>query len=117
MKSIMLNQHKNTYIIFHILVSENIYNEQKPVIDDICKEHINCRIKYYKLKDEFKEFSTTGATAIYYRLLLQNLLLNETKALYFDCDTLIYKDLTKLYYYNITDKYYVGQCEGKSPPK
>jgi hypothetical protein len=73
MKSIMLNQHKNTYIIFHILVSENIYNEQKPVIDDICKEHINCRIKYYKLKDEFKEFSTSGfinrTTAIYYRLM------------------------------------------------
>ena len=117
MKSIMLNQHKNTYIIFHILVSENIYNEQKPVIDEICKEHINCRIKYYKLKDEFKEFSTSGSiartTAIYYRLLLQNLLQNETKALYFDCDTLIYKDLNKLYNYNINNKYYVGQYEGK----
>ena len=41
------------------------------------------------------------------------MLLNETKALYFDCDTLIYKDLTELYNYNITDKYYVGQYEGK----
>ena len=117
MKSIMLNQNKNTYIIFYILISEDIYNEQKSVIDDICKEHINCRINYYKFKNEFKEFSTSGyikrTTAIYYRLLLQNLLLNETKALYFDCDTLIYKDLTELYNYNISDKYYVGQYEGK----
>ena len=45
--------------------------------------------------------------------MLQNLLLNETKALYFDCDTLIYKDLTKLYNKNINDKYYFGQYEGK----
>lgn len=118
MKSIMLNQNKNTYIIFHILISEGIYNEQKPVIDDICQEHTNCKINYYILKDEFKDLSTSGdsitrTTAIYYRLLLQNLLLNETKALYLDCDTLIYKDLTELYNYNISDKYYIGQYEGK----
>ena len=73
MKSIILNQHKNIYIIFYILISESIYNKQKSVIDDICKEHINCRINYYKLKDEFKEFSTSGfinrTTAIYYRLM------------------------------------------------
>jgi hypothetical protein len=59
------------------MVKEDIYNEQKPIIDDICKEYKNCRIKYYKLKDEFKEFSVSGrikrTTAIYYRLLLQNL--------------------------------------------
>jgi lipopolysaccharide biosynthesis glycosyltransferase len=82
----MINQHKNTYIIFHILVSDSIYISQKPVIDDICQEYKNCRINYYKLKDEFKEFSTSGfikrTTAIYYRLLLQNLFLNENKALY-----------------------------------
>ena len=41
------------------------------------------------------------------------MVLNETKSLYFDCDTLIYKDLTKLYNYNIKDNYYVGQYEGK----
>lgn len=117
MKSIMVNQNNSTFIIFHILISEGIYNEQKSVIDDICKEHINCRINYYILKNEFKEFSTSGrikrTTAIYYRLLLQNLLINETKALYFDCDTLIYKDLTKLYNYNISNKYYAGQYEGR----
>ena len=117
MKSIMLNQHENTYIIFHILVSEDIYNEQKLVIDDICHEYKNCRINYYKLKDEFKEFSTSGfikrTTAIYYRLLLQNLLQNEAKTLYFDCDTLIYKDLNDIYNYNISGKYYVGAYEGK----
>ena len=116
MKSIMLNQHENTYIIFHILVSEDIYDEQKPVIDEICLEYKNCRINYYKLKDEFKEFSTSGyirrTPATYYRLLLQNLLQNEKKTIYFDCDTLIYKDLTELYNYNISEKYYVGEYEG-----
>ena len=44
---------------------------------------------------------------------MQNFLVNETKTLYFDCDTLIYKDLTELYNYNITEKYYIGEYEGK----
>ena len=43
---------------------------------------------------------------------LQNLLKNETKTLYFDCDTLIYKDLNTIYNYNNTGKYYIGQYEG-----
>ena len=63
-----------------------------------------------------KEFSVRGriirTTAIYYRLLLQNLLKNEKKTFYFDCDTLIYKDLTEVYNFNITDNYYVGAYEG-----
>jgi lipopolysaccharide biosynthesis glycosyltransferase len=62
-------------------------------------------LKSFPLLDLLKE--------LHYRLLLQNLLINETKALYFDCDTLIYKDLTDLYNSNISDKYYVGQYEGK----
>lgn len=117
MKSIMLNQKNNTFIKFYILVFENIYEEQKPIIDKICEEHKNCNISYLILKDEFKEFSVKGkiqrTTAIFYRLLLQNLLPEEKKILYFDCDTIIYKDLNEIYNYNITDKYYVGQYEGK----
>jgi lipopolysaccharide biosynthesis glycosyltransferase len=118
MKSLMLNQNSNTFIKFYILIHQNIYNEQKEIIDTICKEHNNCNITYFVLKDEFKDISTSGfiqrTTAIYYRLLLQNLLPNETKTLYFDCDTLIYKDLNKLYNFDIKNKYYVGQYEG--PP-
>ena len=41
---------------------------------------------------------------------------NENKILYFDCDILIYKDLTKLYNYNIEGKYYTWRYEG-SPLK
>ena len=118
MKSIMINQYNDTFIKFHILVSENIYNEQKRVINIICEEYINCNISYYIFKDEFKDISVEGyikrTTAIYYRLYLQNLLPNEKKALYFDCDIIVYKDLNVLYNYNIEDKYYVGQYEG--PP-
>ena len=117
MKSIMINQNNDTFIKFHIIVSQSIYNEQKRVIDKICLEHINCNISYYLLKNEFKDISSVGrikrTTAIFYRLLLQNLLPNEKKALYFDCDTLIYKDLNELYNYNISDKYYIGRYEGR----
>lgn len=117
MKSIMINQKNSTFIKFYILVHESIYIEQKEVIDSICQEHQNCNITYFILKNEFKDISTRGrikrTTAIYYRLLLQNLLHNEKKALYFDCDILIYKDLNQLYNHNITDKYYLGQYEGR----
>ena len=117
MKSLMLNQNINTYIIFHILVSSEIYNEQKEVTDQICKEHKNCKIIYHIMYNEFKEFSVKGVikrtTAIYYRLLLQNIIRNESKILYLDCDTLIYKDLKEVYNYNIRDFYYVGGYEGK----
>ena len=47
MKSLMVNQNKTTFIIFHIFVSKDIYNEQKPIIDKICYEHKNCKINYY----------------------------------------------------------------------
>jgi len=115
--SIMLSQKNNTFIKFYILVWKNINKEQKPIIDKICIEHKNCNITYLKLKNEFQEISTKGiikrTTAIFYRLLLQNLLPKEKKILYFDCDIVVYKDLNELYNYNNYNKYYIGQYEGK----
>jgi lipopolysaccharide biosynthesis glycosyltransferase len=100
-----------------MIVSKDIYDEQKEIINKICKEHINCNISFLLLTKEFKEFTPIGiinrTTAIFYRLILQNLLPNEKKILYFDCDTLIYKDLSEIYNLNITDKYYIGQFESK----
>ena len=117
MKSIMLSQKNNTFIKFFILVWKNIYEEQKPVIDKICIEHTNCNITYLILNNEFQEISAKGyihrTTAIFYRLLLQNLLPNEKKILYFDCDIVVYKDLNEIYNYNNTDNYYIGQYERK----
>lgn len=83
MKSIMLNQKDTTFIKFFILVWENIYEDQKPIINKICEEHKNCNITYLIVKNDFKEFSVKGyiqrTTAIFYRLLLQNLLPKEKK--------------------------------------
>ena len=117
MKSLMENQNKTTFIIFHIFVSKYIYNEQKPIIDKICYEHKNCKINYYQIGDEFNEFSPVGriitrTRGIFYRLIIQNFLQNENKTFYFDCDTIINKDLTEMYNFNITDRYYIGQYEG-----
>ena len=56
-------------------------------------------------------------TSTLYKLLLQNLLKNESKVLYLDGDTIIYKDLNKLYNYNITSNYFVGAYEGKPSKK
>ena len=113
MKSIMLNQHNNTFINFYILVS-NLTKEQKTVINKIRQEHKNCKIKFIDMGTQFKEFSLTlniWSTANYYRLKLPELLHDINKIIYLDTDTLIYKDLTKLYNYNIKGKYFIGMLE------
>ena len=115
MKSIMLSQNRDTFIIFHILVSSKIKDKEKEVIDKIAKEYNNCEIKYYYIGDRFKEINVkayiTWSTAMYYRLRLPDLLPNEKRVLYLDCDTLVYKDLTNLYNYNIEGKYFTGMLE------
>ena len=121
MKSLMLNQKNSTFVKFYLLVHKSINKKQKKIIDKICLEHTNCNISYFKFKNEFKDINTTGiynwTTSTFYKLLLQNLLLNENKILYLDSDTLIYKDLNQLYNYNVTNNYYVGSFEGKPPSK
>lgn len=118
MKSVMLSQNNNTFINFYILTS-NMNEKQKEIIDKIGLQHKNCKIEYLDMGNKFKDLNVPGdtyavwSTAIFYRLLLQYLLPNEKKILYLDGDTLIYKDLTKIYNYNITDKYYVGMLEYK----
>ena len=115
MKSIMLSQNRDTFIIFHIMVSSKIKNEEKEVIDKISKEYKNCEIKYYYMGDRFKEINVRGyitwSTAMYYRLRLPDLLPNEKRVLYLDCDTLVYKDLTNLYKYNIEGNYFTRMLE------
>ena len=118
MKSLMLSQDKTTFINFFMLVS-NLNDEQKEVINRIGLEHNNCKIIYIDMGDQFKELfiqkdiMAVWSTANFYRVKLQDLLPNEHKILYLDTDTLIYKDLTKLYNYDISGKCYVGMPEYK----
>jgi len=116
MKSIMISQNKDTFIIFHMLVS-NISSFQKKVIDRIQIEHKNCKIKYYEMRNKFKNFKISKSiwsTANFYRIILPELLPKEKKLLFLDTDTLIYRDLTELYNYNIRGKYFIGMPESKS---
>ena len=113
MKSIMLSQNNDTFINFYMLVS-NITKEQKTVINKIAKEHKNCKIFYLDMGDQFKEYIlpyNIWSTANYYRLKLPELLKDIKKVIYLDTDTLIYKDLTKLYNYDIEGKYFIGMLE------
>ena len=118
MKSIMLSQNSTTFINFYMLCS-NITQDQKEMIDKISLQHKNCKITYIDMGNQFVEFNipkdmfASWSTAIFYRIMLPFLLPNEKKILYLDGDTLIYKDLTKIYNYNITDKYFVGMLEFK----
>ena len=113
MKSIMLSQNKTTFINFYLLVP-NVTNIQKDIIETITKEHINCKIEYIELGNQFKDLRIPReiwSTVIYYRILLPDLLPKLNRILYLDTDTFVYKDLTKIYNYNLTGKYYIGMLE------
>lgn len=115
MKSIMLSQNKDTYINFYLLIS-NITKNQRIVIDEICKEYKNCKIKYLDMGNAFNEFNISNviwSKANFYRIKLPDLLLDEKKIIYLDTDTLVYKDLSKLYNHNINGKYFIGMLENK----
>ena len=117
MKSIMLSQNNDTFINFYILVS-NITLEQKNVINRISIEHKNCKIEFFDMGNEFKEYNLANniwSTANFYRLRLTELLKDVKKIIYLDTDTLIYKDLSKIYNYNIEGKYFIGMLENKEP--
>ena len=82
----------------------------------ISEEHENCKIQFFDMKDDFKELHLPikiWSTANFYRLRLPDLLKDVKKIIYLDTDTLIYKDLSKLYNYNIEGKYFIGMLEFK----
>ena len=115
MKSIMLSQKASTFINFYLFVS-NITYQQKTIINRIKYEHNNCKISFIDMGNKFQNYSIPldiWSTAIYYRVYLQDLIPKEKKIIYLDCDTLIYKDLTKLYNYDIDNIYYVGMLENR----
>ena len=130
MKSIMLSQKNDTFIClqvlnnffsckisvnFYIMVS-NLTKEQKSVINKIEKQHKNCKINFLYMGNQFKEFRlpiNIWTTANYYRIKLPEILKDVKKIIYLDTDTLIYKDLTKLYNYDIEGKYFIGMPENK----
>ena len=117
MKSIMLSQNNDTFINFYILVS-NITKKQKKVINRISLEHKNCKIEFFDMGNQFTDYHLSNnvwSTANFYRLRLPELLKDVKKIIYLDADTLIYKDLSKIYNYNIEGKYFIGMLEYKGP--
>ena len=112
MKSIMINQNDNTFILFYIMIPSKWGDDKKKIINQICEEHKNCNITFIEMNNNFNEYDVgkrgLWTTAMFYRIELQNILYMENKILYLDCDTLIYKDLNEIYNINIKNKYYIG---------
>ena len=116
MKSIMLSQNKDTFINFYVLIPSYINEAHKSIINKICLQHHNCKIQFIYMENNFTNLNPKfWSTAVFYRLKLQDLLINEKKILYLDSDTIIYKDLSKIYNYDINGKYYIGMLEPQDP--
>lgn len=113
MKSLMLSQNYDTFIQFYLLTN-NMNDSDKEIINEIKKEYKNCNLQYFDMGNRFKNLKVPNSmwsTAIFYRIILQDLFPTLNRILYLDTDTLIFKDLTKIYNYNISGKYYIGMLE------
>lgn len=108
--SILYNANKSTIYYFYILIPDNFLKENKRKILGLHKLFHNFKIKFYNLKNHYKDWKVGvyHSTSIYFRLSLSNIVNDFDKIIYLDCDTIIHKDLSELYNLNMNGKYYLG---------
>ena len=112
MTSIVENKKEDSYPKFHLMLSGSISDENKQRFEKFEKIYgnQNCSVELIDMKDKFKDaYRSRWEIAMYYRLLIPNLLSDCKKALYLDGDTISTKDLQDLYNIDISN-YYTAGC-------
>ena len=110
MTSILENKDLDTKIDFYIMLSGDFEQSIKDDILSLQNKYSNCNITLIDMKDKLSSFYTSEhmTTAVYYRLLLPELLPNLDRILYLDTDIVVQKDLTSLFECNMDNFYLVG---------
>lgn len=109
MTSILENKSKNTFVNFHVMLSEDFDNVNKEKIKSLQNSYSNCCVNILDMNSVPDEAKVSGhvSKAAYFRLNLPNLLPQLEKVLYIDTDIIAMEDISKLYNTNIDD-YYIG---------
>lgn len=109
MESLMKNANKNTFCKFTVLTADNVSDESKEQIKSIKNRYSNCSVN---LVDMGKKFSGSEekfwSKAMYYRLNLPEILPDEKICVYLDGDTMVRKDIGKMFDIDMTDYYIAG---------
>lgn len=106
--SLMKNANKNYTYNIYILHSNISEIEQKPILKlsdktfNISFVNVSERLQEVNSKLQLRDYYT-GAT--YYRIFIANMFPSIDKALYLDSDTIVLKDISRLYNYDLMDNY------------
>lgn len=105
--SILKNSNTDTFYEVFVLVPENFDKKFIKKISTL-KERYNCEINFIKVSSNaLNLLPSDGSEAVYYRLLIADLLPNCDKCIYLDSDTIVLADLSELYTTDV-GKYYVA---------
>lgn len=108
--SILYNSKSSTLYYFHIMITNDFFEENKQKIKGLCKKYKRCEIKFLNMGKKYKDWKTKKhySKAVYYRLSLSDLVKNFDKIIYLDCDVMVHNDLTNFYNIEMGDKFYMG---------
>ncbi|MDR3178972.1 MAG: glycosyltransferase family 8 protein [Oscillospiraceae bacterium] len=111
--SMLKNAEEDTFYKINFLITDEFNDDSKNKISKLKDTFDNFDINYINLSKKtqmFKDieiFSERFSKEMFYRLLIPTLLPEESRCIYLDVDTIILKDLKKLYDQKI-DGFYIG---------
>ena len=111
--SIILNSRNNTFIQFHLLVTNNFKFINIKKFLTLKNVRSNCNFRFYKIEKYFKGWihGRNKTVSAFFRTFLGEIIYSTNKIIYLDGDTLIYNDLTEMYELNMDNLYFRGVYE------
>ena len=103
------NNNKNNILAYNLLLSHD-FNKENIQIYESLKKNYSVIINYYIIPDIFSGFKawSHGTHCHYYKLIIPFLFPYLERILYLDSDTLIFKDLSKMYNLNFNHNFILG---------
>ena len=104
-----LENNNNYLIVYYLLLSHN-FNKSNIEIFESLKLNYTVKINYFIIPNIFSNLQkwTNGTDCVYYKILLPLLFPDYERMIYLDGDTLIRKDISKMYNYPFNDNYILG---------
>ena len=111
--SILINSKNNTFIQFHLLITNNFKLIHIRKFLSLKKVKSNCKFRFYKIEKHFKGWihGRNKTISAFFRIFLGEIIYSTDKIIYLDGDTLIYNDLTEMYELNMDNLYFRGIYE------
>ena len=107
------NNNEKNILAYYLLLSDD-FNKNNVLIFESLKRNYSVIINYYIIPNIFGSFKkwAHGTICHYYKIIIPMLFPYLERILFLDSDTLIFKDLSKMYKLNFNDNYIIGSQAG-----